>query len=264
MTLLGIDVSHWQVATPPLAGLSFVLVKATHGTATDPGWSGHAANVRTAGLVLGAYHYGDPHQSVTDQAAAFLRVGGSADLLALDVEAGNMTESQASAFLAAVQAQGRKVGLYHSASGFPQLGQDWDWVASWTATPPPRYDIWQYRGNPLDLDRFEGTRAELLGLGGPTMKAITDETPAEITVAKGAAWYDLDGVTRVLEGSPALDWRKSPYAAGGFRAMYATVEGARRLVLVHASGVRPVVDCAQPIADAITADRAKAKVTWGP
>jgi hypothetical protein len=76
------------------------------------------------------------------------------------------------------------------------------------------------------------------------MKAVTDETPAEITVSKGTAYRDLDGVTVLTIGQSALGWRPSPYASGSLRAMYATV-GNRRLVLVNPSGVRPV-----PVPDA--------------
>jgi hypothetical protein len=72
------------------------------------------------------------------------------------------------------------------------------------------------------------------------MKAITSEVPAEITVAKGAGWYDLDGVTRLATASTALSWRASPWASGPQRAMYATIAGVRRVVLVKPLSVRPV------------------------
>lgn len=172
MVLYGIDVSAHQTTTPPLAGVDFVGVRACYGSLRDTMWATHSAAVRAAGLPLVAYCFGrsSHYVPVADQVAALLAV--PADGYALDVEADGslvgMTEPEAALFVQLVHGRNKRIGLYHSASGYPDVGQDWRWVASWTtAAPAIPWDIWQYRGSPLDLDRFDGTRAQLLArIGG--------------------------------------------------------------------------------------------------
>ena len=170
----GIDVSYANGSTPNLRGRAFVFVRATYGTSPDSLWDFHSANVRKAGAILGAYAFGVVGDGAV-QARAFLDVAGTADLFALDLEKESgkprMTLAQAKAFISTVQASGRKVGLYHSVSGFPALGQDWNWPAGgpgWdnqttgSFTPPSmKWAFWQYRGFPLDLDYFHGDEAAL-------------------------------------------------------------------------------------------------------
>lgn len=168
--LNGIDISTYQTTTPDLTGLSFVWARATYGTSTDARYAQHAADVRHAGLVLGAYHYWQLGDAAA-QVAAFLSVARGADLLAIDLEgadSGTSTaHSQVSDMIARLHSAGRKVGLYHSLSGYPSLGQDYDWVAYWGTTPPPMpWAFWQYRGAPLDLDHYNGDLASLQRLAG--------------------------------------------------------------------------------------------------
>lgn len=178
MTLDGIDVSVWQSTTPDLTGQSFLFARATYGTAIDGKYAMHIANARAAGLTVGAYHFGRSTSAapIATQAAVFLGAAGDVDLYVLDLEsdgsAVGMTNAEAAQFIAAVQATGRKCGLYHSASGFPQLGQDWNWVAQWTANPPTiPWTFWQWQGDPLDRDRFAGDAAALAALIGKTQEA---------------------------------------------------------------------------------------------
>ena len=167
----GIDVSTYQTTTPPLAGLSFVFARATYDTSPDARYAMHAANVRKAGLTLGAYHFGTGRHTPAAQVQAFLAVAKDADLLCLDLESDgpngmSMTNTQAQAFIAAIHAAGRKCGLYHSDSGFPAVGQDWNWVARWSTFAPVRpWAFWQYQGSPLDKDHYNGTQATLAALG---------------------------------------------------------------------------------------------------
>jgi hypothetical protein len=269
---LGIDVSAHQASTPPLAGLSFLFARATYGTARDAMLATHVARARAAGLVVGAYHFGRA-TDVDDQVTAFLQAvlaAGNVDLLALDLESdgGNpaMSSTQARAFLAGVRARGRRIGLYHSASGYPSLGQDWRWVADYRASsidaggpPVAAWDVWQYRGSPLDLDVFSGSPDELRAfaarMAAVTPAPITDEHELVITLKDGHAWYELDGTTRISTGHPALPARRSPYGVGTKRAMFATVAGNRRIVLVSPATATPpppppAPDCSQAIADA--------------
>jgi len=172
MTVEGYDVSHWQSKTPNLTGKGFLFARATYGASVDDMYAVHQGNVRTLypWVVMGAYHFGRPvttGDTVAEQVSSFLLVAAHADLLALDLEPdgshGQMTRTDARRFIAAVHARGRKIGLYHSESGFPStLRQDWDWVAKWGLTPPAAgWTFWQYTDHPIDRDRFNGTLAEL-------------------------------------------------------------------------------------------------------
>ena len=172
MTLEGIDVSRWQATTPSLSGKSFLFARATYGTVADAMYATHIANARKAGLLVGAYAFGVGDVPVADQVAAFLATAGSVHFYVLDLERNgsrtSMTGTQAAAFIVAVRAKGHPCGLYHSESGFPSLGQSYNWIANWSQIPAIGWTFWQYRGSPLDLDRFNGDLAKLRVLGGVT------------------------------------------------------------------------------------------------
>ncbi len=221
----GIDVSYANARMPNLTGRDFVFVRATYGTHEDSRWRSHSAAVRRAGRRLGAYAFGIYGDGAA-QARAFLATAGTADLLALDFEkeAGRprMTKAQGRAFIAAVHAAGREIGLYASVSGFPDLGQDWNWPAGgpgWDtvagSTTPPRmpWTIWQYRGAPLDLDVFHGDPAELeaFARGEGTMPIYTlRERSGTLTIPAGASvqgWLPrADGTGWRVERT----WRPKP------------------------------------------------------
>lgn len=168
--LEGIDVSKWQPRTPGLTGLGFAFARATYATSPDERYAQHTAAFRAADIAAGAYHFGTGFVAVPRQVEAFLETAGDADLLALDWEtdrAKTMTRAQAREFIAAVQATGRRIGLYASRSWFRDLGQDWHWVAQWGPRAPDRpWHFWQYQGSPLDRNRFNGDRAALARLIG--------------------------------------------------------------------------------------------------
>ena len=164
MTLRGYDISTWQAATPPLAGIAFVVVRATYGTFSDGRYAMHAANVRKSKVPLGAYAFGRNEDGAA-QARALIAAAPTADFYALDLEADvghpQMTGAQARAFFAAMHATGRKAGLYHSLSGFPSLGQDWNWVAAWGIEPNIPWTIHQIGGSGIDTNLFQGDAAAL-------------------------------------------------------------------------------------------------------
>jgi hypothetical protein len=206
----GLDISHWQSVTPPLGAQDFVFVRATYGTSRDGRYAQHAANVRRAGKVLGAYHFGRAGSvvSVDAQVTAFLAVGAGADLLVLDQEndAGwpDMTMAEASHVIAEVRRRtGRGTLLYHSLSGFPlRLGQSGNWVAKWSPTPPSiPWVFWQYTSDGslpgytgrLDMNRFNGSLAELRALAGEQQQG---ETPVLDFFPMGGG----DGVVTIKEG----------------------------------------------------------------
>ncbi len=177
--LKGIDVSHWQGTTPSLTGLDFLFARSTYGTTKDDKYELHKGNALRAGLAFGAYHYGDTSKSVAAQLAACLAATAGVRMVVLDIEAGNMALTDARLFIAGLKAAGKFAGVYHSLSGYPwSLGQDFDWLAAWrTDAPPGPWEFWQYRGSPLDLDYYNGTRAQLNqitdSIGGPMGLAIT-------------------------------------------------------------------------------------------
>lgn len=186
--LRGIDVSHYQQTTPDgkvmrasddaflttMAGLSFIAIKATHGSAKNSGWDAHYANARLNGLVVMAYHWGRPASAdpIEAQVAKFLEVAKDADFLWLDQEETGFDDAQAQRFIDLVRASGRPCGLYHSASGFGGVNADGKWVADYRdasiaagyprrlsdGAEMPGWDLWQWTskggagGLPLDLD----------------------------------------------------------------------------------------------------------------
>jgi Glycosyl hydrolases family 25 len=211
--LNGIDLSHFQTTTPNLTNEDFVFVKTTDGLNKDPMYDMHVSNVLKAEKVLGDYAFGydlSPTFSAEQQAAAFL-LFRTTELLALDLENSKipMTNAQGAAFIAYVHSKGHKIGLYHSDSGFPNLGQDWNWVANWSTPPIHPWTFWQSKGGPLDQDVFNGDMTALLALAGKDDMAglvWTTETEEHGTLeinGPGVAALRLrDGVTvNMLEGS---------------------------------------------------------------
>lgn len=192
MSVTGIDLSEHNEFTPDLAGLSFVICRASIGTRKDYRYDQHAANVRAAGLLLGAYHYNWNSLPIGDQVDAFLAAAGDVDFYFIDVESNEaipegFTEAQTAEFIRQVQATGRKCGLYHSQSGWFDAGQDLRWVAKWSSVPPSiPWDFWQNDGageDGIDNNVWRGTLAELQalsylappdsGTGGQTVPNIT-------------------------------------------------------------------------------------------
>lgn len=160
----GIDVSRYQTSTPSLAGRSFLIARATFGLGIDTMYKTHIANARKAGLLVGAYAFTYNYISATDQADAFIKAAGDVDLYFNDVENKDaQTPAQAQNFHDRIRDRwGKQSGLYMSESGYyTGLTVDYRWVANWTREPKIRWDFWQKRGSPLDLDEYHGTEAEL-------------------------------------------------------------------------------------------------------
>lgn len=195
--LQGIDVSKWQRTTPSLAGLAFLFARASIGTTKDPLYDKHIAAAKKAGLVTGAYHFNwdadanpaTPDSTPEEQARFFVKTAGPVDFLFLDVEGARAFEpDEARRFIAEVHRLGRKVGLYHSRSGFANWGQDYNWVAQWGARAPTGipWAFWQYQGSPLDRDYFNGDLSALLRLAGKAPPIKASPVPARtIAVLRG-------------------------------------------------------------------------------
>lgn len=200
MTILGPDVSRYQAhpewrAVAADGRFKFAILKASEGLGYDPSYiEANLPAARAAGLVVGAYHFGTGSHGGAEQARYFVDVvkranGGTCDgvLLVLDLERAasgpSMTNAQAREFITQVRAlTGSKVGLYHSASGFSAVGQDWGWVAAYGPSHAPRAEkFWQYTDGkyngtaypkscpgigPCDISVFNGTIDELHALAG--------------------------------------------------------------------------------------------------
>ena len=70
------------------------------------------------------------------------------------------------------------------------------------------------------------------------MAPITSETAALIDTPAGAPLYDLDGTTKLTTLSDAFASRTSPYGVGPKRAIFVTIGGVRRVVLVTPTAIR--------------------------
>lgn len=117
----GIDVASYQAEVVSTTGMDFVFVKATQGTTyVNPKMARQAASVRTAGLVLGFYHF-LVTGNVKAQAQYFVDKAPElqGDLLVVDWETDPATKKAATnaekdAFLAELTRlrPGHKIGLY--------------------------------------------------------------------------------------------------------------------------------------------------------
>jgi hypothetical protein len=221
MTVEGIDVSHHQSTTPGLSGLGFVIARACYGSGRDGMFLVHAANVRRAGLILGAYCFGrNPvysGDSIAAQVSAFLRIGGDADLWVLDVEKDGslprMSNAQAREFIDRVQQTGRESGLYMSESVFQGLGQNWNWVANWSSEPRIPYRFWQNHGGPIDHNRFPGTLAQLRALVTKEPQQPPEVVPVPTIIYQRTP---ATGTFTIKAGTRPRAWRPDPKSVTGW------------------------------------------------
>lgn len=199
--LEGVDVSVFN-GPPSLSGLDFLFARSSYGNGVDSGFAHHISRAKTAGLVTGAYHFGNGLSTPAEQAALVLRTAKDVPLIVLDLErdtSKTMTPAEAGAFIRAIHVAGRRIGLYHSRSGFPSLGQDYNWVAQWGTAPPSgiAWAFWQYQGIRLDRDRFNGNLValhHLANLPSPVIPPPTKLVPPLVHVRPGTWWdYTVTG-----------------------------------------------------------------------
>ena len=185
------------------SGVAFAITKATGGTwYTNPTFARNWLEIKAAGMVRGAYHYafessgqdlpGDGPEAEADYfCLALERAGGAqpGDLLALDIEDGEgMLGEWCLRWLRRVEKRtGIRPLVYtgawfagpHGLAKTPELADYALWLAAYqTASPaaPAPWDtvaIWQHTdkgsvpgiAGGVDMNRFDGTRAELVALG---------------------------------------------------------------------------------------------------
>lgn len=200
----GIDVSHYQGRIDWRAvageGIGFAYVKATEGaTFTDPAFARNWSGAAEAGIARGAYHRFRAGRDAVAQADHFLSVVAprEGDLPpVLDVESTDGASDArlvrgVRAWLAEVE---RRTGVHpivYTKPGFRRahLGTALDdyplWIAEYGVDSPSvdPWHLWQHSergrvagiGTEVDLDRFNGSRAQLRE---PAMRGGADETLA--------------------------------------------------------------------------------------
>jgi lysozyme len=201
MSLLGIDVSHYQGTVDWFAvargNVSFAFAKATDGnTLVDPTFSQNWPKIQDAGLFRGAYHFARPSHDPEAQAALFASVVGPLGFRDLppvldleESEGRNPADvlAWARAFVTrAEQLFRRTVMIYTGGFWRFALKNPNDaffaarplWLASYGPNPVvpaswTKFAFWQYtegKNNqpvpvpgvaPCDQDRFNGSEAEL-------------------------------------------------------------------------------------------------------
>lgn len=203
-TIKGVDVSHfdgainWKAARQD--GITFAIIKATEGTTfVDDHFTTNWTSTASNGIVHGAYHFFRPKSDPVAQADFFVRIAGSPkpgdlppviDLEVTDGLTAAQVAAGARAFLQRVQQKtGRVPMIYTSVRVFDSLlggpsGFDpyFLWVANWNVrcpnipNPPwKRWTFWQSSAtgtvagfsDPVDLDSFNGTSAELMAFVRP-------------------------------------------------------------------------------------------------
>ena len=227
---LGTDVASYQhPGGQPIdwravaaSGQAFTIVKATESTTyTNPYAMADVAGARSAGLVVGVYHFANPAVSATAQADYFARqvngFGGTLLPPALDLEVtGGLSPSAlitwTSAFLTRLrQDTGRTPMIYTgpyfwstAMAGSKAFVQYPLWEAHWTTAAQPQqvaswpsFTIWQYSngtyGSPapvpgipalVDRSRFAGTKAQLAALASTSRPGIVPPFSGTATAAQ--------------------------------------------------------------------------------
>jgi lysozyme len=236
----GIDVSTHQgpIAWTAVraAGARFAFVRIGDGaTIADDRFEANWAGARAAGLLRGAYLFFRPEEEAEAQARAIAAaVGrlGPGDLpVALDVERLDdidpaIVRKRLEDTLERVRAAtGRAPLLYTNAATWAALGQpdpgDHElWIAHWGAEAPavppawPGWRFWQLSSTgriegiagAVDLDRFQGTLAELETLAGIARRpAPPDGLEAVVGDSVTLTWGAVEGATGY---EVALRWRR--------------------------------------------------------
>ncbi|MFE0877325.1 glycoside hydrolase family 25 protein [Streptomyces smyrnaeus] len=167
MTVKGIDLSSYQSSTYSTKGYDFVFVKATEGVSyTNPKMKAQADRARSAGLVVGFYHFLRPG-SMTAQARYFVEQAASVegDPLWADWEDPRVSCADKDRFLAEVKrlrGGTHRVGLYCNVDYWTRRDTtsnagDALWIAQYNGRPgsPSVRAKWlfhQYTSNPIDTN----------------------------------------------------------------------------------------------------------------
>jgi lysozyme len=268
-TVQGMDVSHYDGtidwATAKAHGIDFAFVKATESTTyVDPTFAANWAGMKAAGVVRGAYHFFRANTDPLVQASHVAQTVGALeandlpivlDLETADGETGATIGANAVKFLDAVTAATGKTAIVYTSPGFitgtvgtppAGLGKYTLWVANWGVTCPDvvapwsNWTFWQHSatgtvaGVPstaVDLDTFNGTLAELTGLGGSDAGTIAH---GDGGTSQDAGSGGHDAAVGGDASMPAAD--SGPIAQGGGSGGGGGAPG------LDAGGVHPTTD----------------------
>lgn len=211
--ITGVDVASYQGETYDTAGLSFSIVKATEGAPaegtqyTNPKYAAQVACARSAGLVVGHYHYARSTNSAAEvdyfASVANVKTG---DLIALDWEESSVTPAARDEWLKTAKARfpHNKVILYCDLDFWEnhdptKSAADGLWIAEYNGKAAPDitepWVFWQFT-DANGMDRSYGNFATLGALVAwclelqPTTNpaAPTDEDdPMTVTSVNGRA-----------------------------------------------------------------------------
>ena len=225
MTILGLDVSHWN--TPNwnalvAAGHKFAWLKASEGTNwVDPKYVAHRLAARNLALKTGPYHYFRAAFTGVPQAEHFWATVEATDLPpAVDVESRNNTGFEKSLFADRLGAtidrlivlSGRRPLIYTSKSQWDLLvgsdpsisalcdlwAADYGWDGNGNGIGIPRiprdwatWVVWQYTSKPLDTDRMKNEYWDLLFPPAPPAASVTVTIPKETAEALHTALHNM-------------------------------------------------------------------------
>lgn len=210
--LKGIDISAWQTGGKVnYSGCDFVIIRATKGGAKDSEMLAHYNKALKENKLIGFYHYAYPDLGNTAKAEAdnfveTVKPYLGKTILALDFEQNALTianpDKWALDFLNEVYKQtGIRPMLYVQASAvhkfkMVQANNYGLWIAHWGADKPTInpwkfYALWQYRGEPLDLDFFNGDKEAWLKYANCMPPTNNETTAVYYTVKSGDTLWDI-------------------------------------------------------------------------
>lgn len=178
--LTGCDISEFQADDVNISPYDFVIVRSSYGVnEQDAKMTLHANRVLNAGKLLGFYHYAYPNTGNTGRAEAlsmlkYVKPYLGKCILALDWEgeAVSYPASWIMEFMETIQTEAGITPFFYTFAAqlddskyAPVAAKYPLWVAQWEVTTPEigiwdKWVLWQYQGDPFDLDRFDGTAAD--------------------------------------------------------------------------------------------------------
>lgn len=186
--LKGYDVYHGNDTSvhqkQKAAGSKFCFIKATEGLRfKDPVYNAHYDEAKTAGMIVGAYHFLKQQGDPIAQAEFFARNSHS-DLddlgPVLDWESDGIEVDYALAFLKRIEELTKKRAIVYGSPYFLsefKLSAEWKarplWIANfgnaWPLVPAPwdSWTFWQYLDDGVDFNKFNGSLDDLKSLAKP-------------------------------------------------------------------------------------------------
>lgn len=178
--LSGCDISEFQALDVDISPYDFVIVRSSYGVGEqDSKMKAHADRVLAQNKLLGFYHYAYPDTGNTGRAEALSMISyvkpylGKC-ILCLDWEGAAVSYSAdwVMEFLNTLQTETGVTPFFYTfaseltGSKYSSVAAKFPlWVAHWGVSSPEtglwnKWTLWQYQGDPFDLDRFDGTSAD--------------------------------------------------------------------------------------------------------